>query len=754
MSGQYSDLERILEGENKDISSAQSEDLVRLCNAYSKLKKYNKSFSCLEQLENNIKKGDKIVTGFGIMSFSYPTDITVIPSLLKAEAYIELGDYDKAATLAKKVYELLPTIEWPFKDSWYSWELRFRVRSLGILALAYALKGDNNNASHYAVQLENEKIGSHVFGKSSGAAIAIENEKLLGLTRVYMALGQYDKILALTNANKEGFLGAYSRFMEGSFNFSFFAFVDLPKQFTINKALYETGNIIEAKEGYDKLLSNPETKSNGEIYWPILFDRGRISQGEGYTKKAVDFYRQAIDVIENQRSTINTEASKIGFVGDKQAVYHHLVSALIADKQYEKAFEYVERSKARALVDLLASKKDFAVRAGDDRVVKALLARNDTAEAENLIQDASLDKSKTRSVSIKIREELQKESPELASLVNVTSHSVSEIQTLIPSDEVLIEYYYRDNDLFAFVLSRGSFSAICLNGYGLAEDIKQFRKSLETPGSSEYALLSKKLYQRLFQPLESAASRRNVLIVSHGALHYLPFNALHDGTNYFIDKYSVRIMPSASAMKYLSSRKTDKAGDIIVFGNPDLGDPRYDLAYAQQEAIAVAKTRPKSKVFLRKEATEDAFRKYGGGFSYIHFATHGQFDTQAPLQSALLLAPDSESNGRVTVDKLYSLRLDADLVTLSACETGLSKIANGDDLVGLIRGFLYAGCNSIVASLWKVDDLATADLMKRFYTNMKTLDKREALRQAQLQTKKKYDHPFYWASFQLTGNSK
>jgi CHAT domain-containing protein len=93
-------------------------------------------------------------------------------------------------------------------------------------------------------------------------------------------------------------------------------------------------------------------------------------------------------------------------------------------------------------------------------------------------------------------------------------------------------------------------------------------------------------------------------------------------------------------------------------------------------------------------------------------------------------------------------------VTLSACETGLGKIANGDDIVGLTRGFLYAGSSSIVASLWKVDDLATADLMTRFYTNMKTLDKREALRQAQLQTKKKYDHPFYWASFQLTGNSK
>jgi CHAT domain-containing protein len=106
------------------------------------------------------------------------------------------------------------------------------------------------------------------------------------------------------------------------------------------------------------------------------------------------------------------------------------------------------------------------------------------------------------------------------------------------------------------------------------------------------------------------------------------------------------------------------------------------------------------------------------------------------------------------VNKIYSLNLALDLVTLSACETGLSKIANGDDLVGLTRGFLYAGSSSIVASLWKVDDLATAELMTRFYRELDRTDKREALRTAQLETKKKYPHPYYWASFQLTGNAQ
>ena len=105
------------------------------------------------------------------------------------------------------------------------------------------------------------------------------------------------------------------------------------------------------------------------------------------------------------------------------------------------------------------------------------------------------------------------------------------------------------------------------------------------------------------------------------------------------------------------------------------------------------------------------------------------------------------------MDKLYSLTLDAALVTLSACETGLSKIANGDDLVGLTRGFLYAGSSSIVASIWKVDDLATAQLMTRFYGELDKTNKREALRTAQMETKQKYPHPYYWASFQLMGSA-
>ncbi len=525
-------------------------------------------------------------------------------------------------------------------------------------------------------------------------------------------------------------------------------------EFMVSKILFETGNHDEARKGYEKLLSKKISANYERLHWTSLADLASIYKKEDRLKESITLLEQAVSLIENQRKSIFSEGSKIGFVGDKQAVYHDLIKALYEDRQYEKAFEYVERAKSRALVDLLASKKDFAYKGGHEQEIRTLLAASDSAEKQIALQDVSVDKAKTRSVQIKIREDLQNKAPELASLVTVTYQPTSELLSQIAAGETLIEYYYRDKDMYAFILADGKLKTVKLDSEGLMEDVQAFRKLLENPGSSQFMDKSRQLYRRLFQPLESALNKTDLIIVFHGVLHYLPMNALHDGKGYLIDRYSIRMMPSASAMKYLGKRDVEKSGGILIFGNPDLGNAKLDLMYAEQEAMAVGNIRPGSKILLRKDATEAALRKYSSRYRYFHFATHGQFDPEAPLKSALLLAPDSRYNGMLSVDKLYSLQLDADLVTLSACETGMSKIVSGDDLVGLTRGFLYAGSSSIVASLWKVDDRATAELMTRFYKELPGNDKVEALRKAQLETKKTYPHPYYWASFQLTGNAR
>lgn len=720
-------------------SGVSSASLYRLCYAYSKLKNYNKLFDCLDQLSGQIEKGDKEVALFTSISSS---DGSPTPHLMRAEAYLEMGDYSKAIAEAEKGYNLTANVRTTVMGIEKS---QHTIHALGLLGLAHVFHGDREKGIAYLKTLKDLPLAF------TGSAVS-KPLKDRAVSRIYIALGAYDRALQYLQDDEDKGLRTFtSALLAGGENL--FATIELPNDYMVNKCLFETGKTKEAKAGFDVLLNIPQTRNIGEIYWLMLYDRGRIAEQESDRPGAIHFYRRAIEVIEEQRSSIHTEASKIGFVGDKQAVYHNLVVALFKDGQYEKAFEYVERAKARALVDMLATKKDFAFKEGNEQEIRTALATNDSAEYEAIMQDESIDKNKTRSIKVRTREALKNKAPELASLVTVTSRSVSELQSLLPGDEALIEYYYRDKDIYAFILSDGRLQTIHMDSEGLAEDVQAFRRLMDTPSSTPFKGMSEKLYKRLFLPLEKALNKRNLIIVSHGAMHYLPMNALYDGKGYLMDRYSIRMMPSAGAMKYLGKKKTAGKGGILAFGNPDLGDPRYDLEYAQREAIEIAGIIPNSKVFSGKGATEEALRTNCRDYRYLHFATHGQFNPEAPLKSALLLAPDARYNGLLTVDKLYSLHLDVDLVTLSACETGLSKIANGDDLVGLIRGFLYAGSSSIVASLWKVDDLATSQLMARFYRELDKTNKREALRRAQLETKKKYPHPYYWASFQLTGSA-
>jgi CHAT domain-containing protein len=743
--GRYAELEQYMEEKTKDQAAVKPMDLYLLCTAYGKVKRYDKFFSCLERID---KSRGGVMYGITLP----PAAGSAFAAYLRAEALIDFGDYPQALREATRAVQMFKAAREMMRGGGTGDDMT--LNPLAVLGLSQALNGEKEEAQKTAAALEGLKLSS--LSKSQPALRAI------AVAKIYMALGEYEKALqtiqrsetsgALKNLEYLGNLLAGMGWGVGSSRFS--NSFELPQYFMKCKLLMETGNLQGAKEGYDLLLKVPVIEENGGLYWVILYDRGRIAEKEGDGKGAIAYYRRAIDVIEKQRSSINTEASKIGFVGDKQSVYHRLIAVLYNDRQYVSAFEYLERSKSRALVDLLATQKDFSVRTGNESRVRELLAMSGKEEMEALAQDALPETSRTRGIMIKTKEQLQEASPELASLLTVTPFTVSEIQRLLPEDEALIEYYYDDQDLYIFILTRGEMQSTRLNGKNLEQEVRGLRKALAAAESSDHVEVSRRLFQKLIQPLESFLTTSKLIVVAHGVLHYLPFNALHDGESHLIKRYSIRVLPSAGVMKYLRTQSTTAPADMLVFGNPDLGDPRYDLAYAQNEALAVAQTRPQARVLLRKEATETAFKKFASSYKAFHFATHGQFDPERPRKSALMLAGDGENDGVLSVDKLYSMTLDADLVTLSACETGLGKVANGDDVVGLTRGFLYAGSRSIVASLWKVDDMATSHLMTSFYSALLTMNKREALRHAQLETMKKYPHPFYWASFQLTGNAE
>lgn len=754
----YSDLERLVEKEVRLDPQPASYKLVYLCLAYGNLKKYAKLFRCLDELEKNVRRGDTAFTnlgetpGLGLLglvgsifagSEGMKGDVTPFLHLMRSEAYTELRDHDKAIAAAKQAETAVPRGG--------SQERGIRIKALTALGLSHAFAGKRSEAEKYAESLSALSTAFPYVG--------LADDKVTGLARIHIALGNFKKAYEGLRSDSSGifapllaFGDAFGGALVGMEAESTFTYQKLPKQYMAARTLLEVGEIKRAKEGYDKLLQVRQVADNGEIYWLLLFDRGRIAAGEGDIEGAINFWKRAIEVIEQQRSSINTEANKIGFVGDKQAVYGRLVALLLQQGRVAEGFGYVERSKSRALVDMLASKKEFIAPGADADKVKQVLAQLDAAELDSLAQDAAAG-TRTRGMD-SARQEIRQTAPELSTLVAVGTVGVEELARLIGEGEMLVEYYYQGGDLYAFLASRTQLQAVKLGATDLDERVRLLRSAIGEYHSNLWESRSQVLYEQLWKPIETFVTGKSVIVVPHGVLHYLPFAALRraDG-GLLIDAYEFRFLPAASVLKFLRPPLQKKDMPLLALGNPDLGDPKFDLQFAEAEARDVALQFPESRVLVRKAASKSNFRDLAAAFPRIHFATHGKFEADHPLESGLYLARDAGDDGLLSVGLLYSMALDADLVTLSACDTGLGGIANGDDVVGLTRGFLYAGSRSIVATLWSVDDRATSELMKAFYGNFKTFNKREALRQAQLKVRQDFSHPFFWAAFQLTGQA-
>lgn len=756
-SGRFGAMAALLEPRIGALAQGNSEQLVRLCFAYSKIKSYRKLDTCLDELQKKLAAGDRsggkygswwakptwFVTSrmpSGLMFGTKDWDIAPYPHIMRAEAALDQGDYPRALAEAELARARLTSNQ---TQGNY-----FQIDVLGLLAMAQALSGQPQQARKYIDELARLDIAS--FGTSSS-----EIYLRTTLARALFAVRDFAKALEVISLDRTSGLRAMASAFAGQpGGESLWRWEELPRDYMRHKSELELGRLREAKAGFDRLLAQPQIADHSGLYWMLRHERGRIAEREGDAATAIGHYRDAVASVEQLRATINTEASRIGYVADKQALYADLVRLLVARGDAATAFDYVERAKARALVDLLASRQEFSARDADAAQVARLLAQLDAADTTARLQsDAASSPSGTRNLEV-TRRAIREASAELASLVSVSPVPTGELRALLGPDEVLVEYYYQDRDFYAFILDRERIQAIQLDGVGLEREVQEFRAAVVDPASGTWQAPARALYRRLWAPLTAATKAGNVVLVAHGVLHYLPFAALQDAAGKFLlDQVGMRYLPNASVLKFLRPLAANRPMRMLVLGNPDLGDPRLDLQHAEGEARAIAGLFPGSRLLLRREASLTNFLMAAGLVSRLHFATHGKFQGDSPLSSGLYLARDEQNDGLLSVGRLYALRLDADLVTLSACETGLGKVSTGDDVVGLNRGFLYAGSRSVVGSLWSVDDEATAALMKNFYLKLATRSKRDALRQAQIETRQNFPHPFFWAAFQLTGQA-
>jgi CHAT domain-containing protein len=525
--------------------------------------------------------------------------------------------------------------------------------------------------------------------------------------------------------------------------------------------LLKLGEYAQAGPMLADLEARPGISGPASMYgWRISYYRGVLDEAEGKAASAVENYRESLRRIENARRFAVGEEDRIRAADDKQEVYAGFVRLLVREGRDADALETAERGKSRALADLLATRQEFGAKRKDGatRQVNAALDAWRKAEAASaglatgaMAAQSAEAESKSRSVAADMRERIRRESPEAASLLGVESLTAGRIQAQLAADETLVEYYGGREALYAFVVDRAHVRAVSLDPKALAL-VEPFRQSIQGQGKDTLKRAAA-LYDALIRPLGLPQAGR-LVIVPHASLHYLPFAALHDGSRFLVDSHELRMAPSASVLAQLAARKPPAANGQLVFGNPDLGRSDYDLPGAEEEARRIAGMR-NGKLLLRAAASRAALEALAPDYPYIHLATHGVFDARAPRSSGLLLAnkPGAASprDGILSVDDIYQLDLHADLVTLSACETALSAVQTGDDVVGLTRGFFFAGARSIVSSLWQVDDAATEQLMVEFYRALPGMSTAAALRRAQLAVKQRSGHPFFWAAFQLSG---
>ena len=533
-------------------------------------------------------------------------------------------------------------------------------------------------------------------------------------------------------------------------NYSFAPAANIYVEYLAAHSLLQLGRVPDAVRRLDVLLADPALPAYKDVEWLVLYDRGRAARQLGQRQQARTYFDRSIADVESARKSVYSDEGRIGFAAQKQDVYAAMVDLLREDGQIDDALAYSERARGRAFVDLLASRDNIAPRELSQSESTNLLTNLDREEGREFLAAAAPDPAGAlRGVSAAgLRRQIANRAPSLAPIISVSPVSLSQMRATLASDETAIAYYRIGTAWIAFVVTTRDVRIVPLPPVDTAA-VLGFLKDVVSSGNGDRSFMAgaQLLYNSLIRPVEPMIGGNRLVLVPYGILHYLPFAALNDGHAFLVEKYSIRQVPSLSASVVAKTGRGAGSG-ALVFGNPARAADAPSIPNAEHEALSVGQMLPQSIVLLGRDATIGQFRALSPGKAYLHVASHGEFNARSPLRSRLLLAPDAGDTGDLTVESLYTLRLDARLVTLSACETAVSLVSDGDDLVGLVRGFLFAGAQNVIATLWEVSDVTTGELVADFYRNLAGSHSiPDALRQAQLVMLKRHPEPFHWAAF-------
>ncbi|MCC6470021.1 MAG: CHAT domain-containing protein [Alphaproteobacteria bacterium] len=436
-----------------------------------------------------------------------------------------------------------------------------------------------------------------------------------------------------------------------------------------------------------------------------LHGLGRAQRAGGNKIAALASFVEAAQSADAVRGRFRSEEFKSGFFGSAQDIFDDAVAAAADAGTAEQALDLSERSRSRALLDLLIGR----------------------------VQPAGAGLTFVDRVA--------------------AAEPVAALRPYLPRDAAVVVYHVLDEQSIAWVLRAGEIRQVVLPtgrralGPRIAELLEAIRGD-----ARDVAPRAAALNAALVAPLD-LRSDEPMLAVAHDVLYLLPFGALHDGKAWLVERRAVASLPSLNALAALVRAPPAASGGALVMGNPDLGDAAYDLPAAGQEAAAIAQRLKGAVLYTRGQATRERLAAEAPGRRLIHIAAHATVDELDPLASPLYLAGNG-TQAAMTARDFYSIDLrQARLIALSACETGLGKVGRGNEFWGFQRTVMGAGARGLLVSLWPVEDEATAALMARFYELVGTRPAMTALRQAQLDLLRQYrDRPILWAGFMLAGD--
>jgi CHAT domain-containing protein len=550
--------------------------------------------------------------------------------------------------------------------------------------------------------------------------------------------------------------------------------------FLLAQVAIRTNDLKEAHNECTRALEVLKTIDAPILRYQGHFLLGQIEHSRKDFRAAYDEYQKARAELESLRTNLGRDELKISFMKNKTELYERLVE-LCLDEQFsdasrEEAFGYIELAKSRSLTELIFQKphalpeakpgqSDLVHRIRDLREelnwyqhrIELEQMRPEKNSAER-IERLNIEAQKREKDLLKVLGEISEADAASANFSMQPGIPLGKIQSLLHDHTSLLEYFFVGDRIFAAVATKDALEIVPVSTVStitqslrlLRFQLGKFQAASSPSGASAQTAYNATvahlggLYNELVAPLRAQLNTRHIVVVPHGLLHYLPFHALHDGQQFLLDSYTVSYAPSASVFALCHSQKGDSGKNTLILGVPDERAPLI-----KDEVESVHKILPQSELFLGEAANHDLLLKKSGSSRFIHIATHGSFRPDNPMFSGIRL-----SDSYLHLYELYQMQLSAELLTLSGCATGLNVIAAGDELLGLIRGLLYAGARSLLLTLWDVNDHSTSQFMSAFYTRFRQSgDMPQSLAEAAKEIRQEHPHPYFWAPFVLVGKA-